>query len=103
MKKRKEPEAAFQLHHDPLAEELALEVIEKVTSGEDGGVELRDAFFDEEIGGPFLTSTATEAFEPGNVVTVEPGVYLPGRIGCRVEDTVLVTTDGAEVLSTAAE
>ena len=52
---------------------------------------------------PFLMSTATEAFEPGNVVTVEPGVYLPGRIGCRVEDTILVTADGAEVLSTAAE
>jgi Xaa-Pro aminopeptidase len=48
---------------------------------------------------PFLTSTATEEFEPGNVVTVEPGVYLPGRIGCRVEDTVLITAGGAEVLS----
>lgn len=49
---------------------------------------------------PFLTSTATEVFEPGNVVTVEPGVYLPGRIGCRVEDTVLITAAGAEILST---
>jgi len=49
---------------------------------------------------PFLTSTATEAFEPGNVVTVEPGVYLPGRIGCRVEDTVLITETGSEILST---
>lgn len=48
---------------------------------------------------PFLTSTATELFEPGNVVTVEPGVYLPGRIGCRVEDTVLITEFGAEILS----
>jgi len=49
---------------------------------------------------PFLTATADEAFEPGNVVTVEPGVYLPGRIGCRVEDTVLITADGIEILST---
>lgn len=49
---------------------------------------------------PFLTATATETFEPGNVVTVEPGVYLPGRIGCRVEDTVLITSTGAEILST---
>jgi Xaa-Pro aminopeptidase len=48
---------------------------------------------------PFLTSTATEELEPGNVVTVEPGVYLPGRIGCRVEDTVLVTETGREILS----
>ena len=51
---------------------------------------------------PFLTATATEALEPGNVVTVEPGVYLPGRIGCRVEDTVLITPTGTEVLSTLA-
>lgn len=48
---------------------------------------------------PFLTATATEAFEPGNVVTVEPGVYLPGQIGCRVEDTVLITENGTDVLS----
>jgi Xaa-Pro aminopeptidase len=48
---------------------------------------------------PYLTATATEPLEPGNVVTVEPGVYLPGRIGCRVEDTVLVTETGTEVLS----
>ena len=49
---------------------------------------------------PFLTATATEVFEPGNVVTVEPGVYVPGSIGCRVEDTVLITPGGTEVLST---
>lgn len=47
---------------DALASELAAEAIEKMTSGEDGGVELRDEFVEEEIGGPFVESTADEEF-----------------------------------------
>lgn len=41
-----------------------------------------------------------QQLQPGMVMTVEPGVYLPGRFGVRIEDDILVTRDGYEVLTT---
>jgi len=48
---------------------------------------------------PYLVSGSTVALAPGDVVTVEPGIYLPGKFGVRWEDDVLVTEDGIDNLS----
>lgn len=48
---------------------------------------------------PRLSPVSTQTLEPGMVVTVEPGIYVPGWGGIRIEDDVLVTRDGCEVLS----
>ena len=48
---------------------------------------------------PRLSPIASGVLKPGMVLTVEPGIYLPGWGGVRIEDDVLVTRDGCEVLS----
>ncbi len=48
---------------------------------------------------PFLARVPTVTLERGNVITVEPGVYLSGVGGVRVEDSLLVTRDGSRTLT----
>jgi Xaa-Pro aminopeptidase len=48
---------------------------------------------------PTMSTETNDVLVPNNVVTVEPGVYLPGKFGIRIEDDVVVTQDGIENLT----
>jgi Xaa-Pro aminopeptidase len=48
---------------------------------------------------PRLSSESSDTLEVGNVVTIEPGIYLPGVAGVRIEDLAVVREDGVELLS----
>ena len=48
-----------------------------------------------------LSQQSKEILAEGNVVTVEPGIYLPGQFGVRIEDVVLVRHKGLEILSSS--
>jgi Xaa-Pro aminopeptidase len=49
--------------------------------------------------GPRLVPYNEEVLEEGMIIMLEPGIYLPGETGVRLEDAMLVTSDGAEVLT----
>jgi Xaa-Pro dipeptidase len=47
---------------------------------------------------PYLVGGNAERLRPGMCMTVEPGVYVPGEFGVRIEDDILITEDGCEVI-----
>ncbi|WP_336885104.1 Xaa-Pro peptidase family protein [Caldalkalibacillus salinus] len=53
--------------------------------------------------GPSLSTKSNIALEPGMVVTVEPGIYLSGIGGVRIEDDIVVTEHGNEILTTSTK
>jgi len=60
-------------------------------TGHGFGLEIHEA--------PFLKTDAKGKLEAGQVITIEPGIYIPGKLGVRIEDDILVTQAGHKILT----
>jgi Xaa-Pro aminopeptidase len=84
----------------PEVDSVARRIIEDAGHGEHFGHGVGHGVGMEIHEGPRLSRTAgDEPLCAGNVVTVEPGVYIPGRLGVRIEDLLLVGDDSSERLT----
>ncbi len=82
---------------------IARKIIKKAGYGKAFGHSLGHGVGYEIHEEPTARAKSTTVLEPGMLVTIEPGIYLEGRLGVRIEDLVLITTTGCEVLSHSAK
>jgi Xaa-Pro aminopeptidase len=80
-------------------DKVAREVIDAAGHGDRFGHGLGHGVGLEVHEAPRLSLRSDDVLAPGEVVTVEPGIYLPGKLGVRIEDLVVVTEDGLRNLS----
>ena len=85
------------------ADAAARDQIEDAGHGEHYGHGLGHGVGLEVHEAPRLGKTSEDVLAAGDVVTVEPGVYVPGRFGVRIEDLVVVTGDGLRNLSSTTK
>ena len=78
---------------------VAREMITEAGHGDQFGHGLGHGVGLEVHEGPRLATTSEDELRAGNAVTVEPGIYLPGRLGVRIEDLIVLTADGYRNLS----
>lgn len=76
------------------ADKIARDIIEEAGYGKSFGHGLGHGVGVEIHESPRLSPKAPHTLKSGNVVTVEPGIYLPGEFGVRIEDMAIITDDG---------